>query len=282
MKTSRALVLCALATIHLGQVAPPNPNDDRVERVLHGLRPPIAIKGRPAVRWSIAERMAAHQVPGASIAIIDNNAVVWSGGFGVKETGTADPVTTSTLFQAQSISKAVAATAALVLADAGRLSLDGEINGYLKSWKVPGNDFQAHEKVTLRRVLSHSAGLTVGGFNGYRAGESLPTLLQILNGEQPANNGPVRVDIVPGSAARYSGGGMMVVQQLLIDVAGESFPSLMRRLVLDPAGMTLSTFEQPLPESRHKEAASGHDGDGIVVKVGTTPSSSRRRWRRRC
>jgi CubicO group peptidase (beta-lactamase class C family) len=264
---SLAFLLCALAiaAAEIPQSSAQNPADGRIDRVLHGLRPPVAIKGRPAVRWTMAERMAMHHVPGASIAIIDGGRVVWAGGFGVKETGTADSVTTSTLFQAQSISKPIAATAALCLADAGQLSLDEDINTYLKSWKVPDNRFQLREKVSLRRILSHSAGLTVGSFGGYRPGDPIPTLLQILNGEKPANSPPVRVDTVPGSISRYSGGGAVVMQQLLMDVTSKPFPALMKRLVLEPLGMTLSTYEQPLPESRHKEAASGHDGEGVVV-----------------
>src|ERR1700726_1576441 len=111
----------------------------------------------------------------------------------------------------------VAATATLVLVNSGRLSLDESPNSYLKSWKLPYNEYQAHEKVTLRRILSHSSGLSVGGFAGYRTGEAIPTLLQILNGEKPANNPPVRVDFIPGSMFRYSGGGAEVMQQLLMD-----------------------------------------------------------------
>jgi CubicO group peptidase (beta-lactamase class C family) len=264
---SQAFLLCALAfsAAEIPQSFAQNPADDRVDRVIHGLRPPVAIKGRPAVGWTMAQRMALHHVPGASIAIIENGRIVWAGGFGVKETGTTDSVTTSTLFQAQSISKPIAATAALCLADAGQLSLDEPINTYLKSWKVPENRFQLQEKVTLRRILSHSAGLTVGSFGGYRSGDSIPTLLQILNGEKPANSPPIRVDTVPGSISRYSGGGSVVLQQLLMDVTGEPFPTLMKRLVHEPIGMTLSTYEQPLPELRRKEAASGHDGKGVVV-----------------
>ncbi len=214
----------------------------------------------------MAGRMAVHHVPGASIAVIDGGRVVWARGFGVKEAGTADSVTTATLFQAQSISKPVAATATLVLADAGQLSLDEDVNTYLKSWRVPENSLQAQERVTLRRILSHSAGFTVGGFDGYRLGDSIPSLLQVLNGEAPANSPPIRVDAIPGSISRYSGGGVLVMQQLLMDVTREPFPSLMKRLVLAPIGMTLSTYEQPLPEPRRKEAASGHDGDGVVVR----------------
>jgi CubicO group peptidase (beta-lactamase class C family) len=240
--------------------------EPRIERVLGGLRSPIAIKGQPPVRWKLAERMADGHVPGLSIAVIDDGKIAWARGFGVREAGTDEPVTTSTLFEAQSISKAVAATATLVLIDSGRLSLDESPNTYLKSWKLPNNEFQAHEKVTLRRILSHSSGLTVGGFAGYRTGEALPTLLQILNGEKPANNPPVRVDFTPGSMSRYSGGGAEVMQQLLMDVTGQPFPELMKRLVLGSAGMTLSTYEQPLPEARWSEAASGHDGEGAIIR----------------
>src|SRR5947209_2901257 len=96
--------------------------DRRIDRVLDGLRPPIAIKGKTAVRWTMAERMRDHHVPGASVAIIDGGRIVWAGAFGVKESGNNDPVSTSTLFQAQSISKAVSATAILRLAESGRLS----------------------------------------------------------------------------------------------------------------------------------------------------------------
>ena len=106
----------------------------------------------------------------------------------------------------------------------------------------------------------------MGGFAGYRVGEPLPSLLQILNGEKPANNPPIRVDFVPGSKFRYSGGGAEVMQQLLLDVTGQPFPELMKRLVLTPVGMTSSSYEQPLPQARWAEAASGHDGEGTVVK----------------
>jgi len=210
--------------------------------------------------------MAALRVPAVSIAIIDKGQVIWGGAFGVKERGTTDTVTASTLFQAQSISKPVTATALLRLVENGKLSLDQDVNGYLTSWTVPENTFSSQEKVTLRRIVSHNAGFTIGGFGGYRLGDAIPTLVQILNGEKPANNLPIRVDVVPGSISRYSGGGFTVLQQLLIDVTGESFPALMKRLVLEPCGMTLSTFDQPLPQALRQQAASGHDGEGVVMK----------------
>jgi len=115
------------------------------------------------------------------------------------------------------------------------------------SWQVPENQFTVEEKVTLRRLLSHSAGVTVGGFRGYALGEEVPNLQQILDGQWPANSAPIRVDVVPGAEYRYSGGGYMIVQQLLEDVAGEPFSEIMRDSVLEPWGMTASTVESPLP-----------------------------------
>jgi CubicO group peptidase (beta-lactamase class C family) len=111
------------------------------------------------------------------------------------------------LFQAGSISKPVAALGALRLVEDGRLSLDDDVNRRLKGWKLPENDFTKDEKVTLRRILSHSAGLTVHGFPGYAVGAPLPTLVEILDGVKPANTSAIRVDLIPGSTNRYSGGG---------------------------------------------------------------------------
>jgi CubicO group peptidase (beta-lactamase class C family) len=261
----RTLLLLTLIAIPGGLAGQKNA-DPRVERVLQGLRPGVAVQGRLPVRWTLGERMAALHVPGVSIAVIDSGRIAWARGFGVKEAGAADSITVTTLFEAQSISKPVAVTAMLRLVDGGgHLSLDTDVNQYLRSWRVPESRFTTKLPVTLRGIASHSAGLTVGGFPGYMLGDSLPTLVQILNGEPPANNPPIRVDTFPGAIERYSGGGMMVMQQVLIDVTGEPFPTLMRRLVLDPTGMSRSTYEQPLPVPRRLEAASGHDLEGAVI-----------------
>jgi CubicO group peptidase (beta-lactamase class C family) len=174
-------------------------------------------------------------------------------------------VTPRTLFQAASISKPVAALAALRLVEQGLLSLDEDVNARFVSWKVPENEFTKTEKVTLRRLLSHTAGLTVHGFGGYPAGASVPTVVQALDGQKPANSAAVRVDVVPGTIWRYSGGGYTIMQQLLVDVTGKPFPVLLNELVLGPLGMTDSTYEQPLPAGRRGEAASGHRSDGELL-----------------
>jgi CubicO group peptidase (beta-lactamase class C family) len=209
--------------------------------------------------------MSEMKVPGVSVAVMNNGEIEWARGYGVMEAGTSPPVTPHTLFQAASVSKPVAALAALRLVEEGKLALDEDVNTKLKSWKVPENDFTKTEKVTLRRLLSHSAGLTVHGFGGYAAGEPVPTTVQVLDGAKPANSDPVRVDVVPGKIWRYSGGGYTVAQLLMADVTGRPFPDLMADLVLKPLGMADSTYEQPLPEARRGAAASGHTSDGKLL-----------------
>jgi CubicO group peptidase (beta-lactamase class C family) len=145
------------------------------------------------------------------------------------------------------------------------LSLDENVNLSLTTWIVPENDFTSAQKVTLRRILSHSAGLTVHGFPGYDVDECVPTLVQVLDGEKPANTAPVRVDFVPGTQWRYSGGGVLVEQQLMIDVTGKPFPQLMREIVFDKLGMRDSSYEQPLPAALAGRAASGTYWNGNVV-----------------
>jgi CubicO group peptidase (beta-lactamase class C family) len=234
--------------------------------VENGLSTLLQIRGRAADRFTIGERMEHYGVPGVSVAVVDDGAVAWAGGYGVADAETGEPVTPETLFQAASISKPVAAVAALALVEEGTLALDAPVNDRLREWRIPENDFTRTRAVTLRHLLTHTGGLTVHGFPGYAATEEVPTTVQVLDGSGPANTGPVRVDTVPGSIWRYSGGGYTIVQKLLTDVTGRSFPDLMRELVLDPVGMTASSYRQPLPPERERGAASGHLEDGSRVE----------------
>jgi len=217
------------------------------------------------LRMDLLRLMKLYNVPGLSIAVIDDNKMVWAKGYGVIEAGSSTPVTTKTLFQAGSISKPVAATGALSLVEHGKLVLDENVNEKLKTWKVPENELTKNGKVTLRRLMSHTAGLTIHGFPGYDVNDTVPTLVQVFNGEKPANTAPIRVDILPGTKEVYSGGGVTIEQQLMIDVTGKDFPALMRELVLDKIGMTDSSYEQPLPPANAAMTASGTYADGKVV-----------------
>jgi CubicO group peptidase (beta-lactamase class C family) len=239
----------------------------RIESVGACLTTPVVDKDDPHACQTLADRMAADHVPGVSVAVIHGGAIEWAQGFGVARLGDA-PVTAETLFQAGSISKPVAAMAALHLVEQGRLSLDSDVNQALTSWKIPPTAAAPGAVVTLRELLSHTAGLTVHGFPGYAASAPIPTLVQILNGEKPANTDPIRLEAPPGSRWKYSGGGYTVMQQLLIDVSHQPFPALLHDTVLAPIGMTDSTYEQPLPEVLRAKTATPYKRNGTPVEGG--------------
>ena len=211
---------------------------------------------------------AEHRVPGLGFAVLGGGRITHARSYGLADPARQVRVTADTLFQAASISKCLTALAALRLVDQGRLTLDEAVNERLQSWKIPASEFIQGERVTVRRLLSHQAGITVHGFAGYAAGQPLPTLTEILNGTPPANNAAIRVDTIPGTQPRYSGGGYMVLQLLLTDVTGQPFPDLMQEIVLQPLGLTASSFEQPLPVSLEKLAAIGHDKNGQPIPGG--------------
>jgi CubicO group peptidase (beta-lactamase class C family) len=242
--------------------------DARITRIEHGLLPAAIIRGQPTPTMTLADRMKYYHVPGMSITVFDHGQIAWARGYGLADVAANKALTPETLLQAASVSKSVTALAALRLVQQGKLNLDEDVNRKLISWKVPDNQFTKNQKVTLRRLLSHTAGLTVGGFAGYVTGEPLPTTAQVLNGQKPANNEAVRVDREPGKQFLYSGGGYVAVQQLMMDVTGESFPELVHDLVFKPLGMSHSTFEQPLPKSLWPDAARPYNADGEPVPSG--------------
>lgn len=245
--------------------SPDSAVEARIGRVEKGLLPPVVIKGRNEPGMKLADRMAVHKVKGISIAVFDKGRIEWARGYGLADASENRSVTADTRFQAASISKPVSAAAVLHFVEAGKLDLDRDVNDYLKSWKVPENEFTKTQKVTLRRILSHSAGLTVHGFPGYEAGKTVPTLVQVLNAESLANSEPVRVNLVPGSGFRYSGGGYTVMQQLLIDVLHEPFPRIIQQTVLSKFGMNSSDYSQPLRDDWRASAAAGYQADGTPV-----------------
>jgi CubicO group peptidase (beta-lactamase class C family) len=239
----------------------------RVARVETAV-PPVELGDDAPLRLTLRELMHLYDVPGLSIAVFDRHALVWAKAYGTTRAGGADAVAVDTLFQSASISKPVTAMAALRFVEQGRWTLDENINDRLISWKVPDNAHTRVEKVTLRRLLSHTAGTTVHGFRGYAVGEPRPSLVQLLQGVAPANSAPVVVDILPGSRERYSGGGTSIVQLLLVDQLRKPFPQIMREAVLDPLGLAHSTYEQPLPADRAARAATGTRANGASVEGG--------------
>jgi len=234
---------------------------DRIARAMNDIRSETAFEGRLGPPRALAERMAICHTPGVGLAVVEGFELVWAGGFGQREGGGDEPVTAGTLFQAASISKPVSALAVMRLVQDGVLELDRDVNDYLTSWRVPANDGW-QPRLTLRQLLSHTAGVTVHGFSGYSTSEPAPGLVQVLEGEPQANTSRIEVNTLPGFTYRYSGGGSLIAQQAVIDRLGKPFPQLMRELVLEPLGMADSTFEQPLPAEWAPRAATGHPYKG--------------------
>ena len=239
---------------------------ERQRAVESGLVPEVIVASDPDPGYGIYEGMRRDSVPGLSVAVINDGAVEWAKGYGAKRSGSSDSVVVSTLFQAASVSKPIAATAALQLVDDGRLTLDDNVNRWLRSWRVPENEYTGQRPVTLRGLLSHTAGLTVHGFPGAPSDEPVLSPVEVLEGVGKMK--PVRIDTIPGAIFRYSGGGYVVAQVLAQDVTGHCFPTLMERTVLDPLGMYRSTYVQPLPEWLEDSAAFGHRGDSTPVESG--------------
>ena len=230
----------------------------------------VAIEGAQASagpnglgEMTIEELMEDLEVPGVGIAVIRDFEVHWAKGYGVADVETGAPVDTETLFQAASISKPVAAMAALRAVQDGLFTLDDDINDVLVSWTLDGGEFTRDQPVTPRSLMSHTSGLGDGfGFPGYDPSDPLPTVVQILDGHELSNVGPVFMERPPLSFEEYSGGGATVMQQALSDARGRPFADILRDDVLRPVGMVNSIFEQPLGPQRDRNAARGHDGEG--------------------
>ncbi len=235
----------------------------RIGRVEYGLLPARVEAGTQVQGMRLGDRMAALKVPGVSIAVINNGAIEWSRGYGMADVASGRQVTEHTKFQAGSISKSVTAMAAVSLVQAGKLSLDDDVNLHLAVWKVPANAFTAQRKVTLRGLLSHTAGVGVHGFHGYAIDKPMPSLLELLDGKAPANSLAVRVEALPGSAWSYSGGGYEIVQLLLTETSKEPFDRFLQHVVLNNIGMLESSFI--LPAEWEVTASKAYHADGSEV-----------------
>lgn len=217
---------------------------------------------------SLESRMKTLNIPGVSITVFDNNEILWSKGYGKKNKETGEDVTENTIFQAASISKVVSSVAAFKMIEENMFSLDEDVNIKLVRWKVPNNEFTQNEKVTPRRIMSHTSGLSTSGFQGYNQKDPIPSLMEILQGSNITNSEPVRVVQKPGESEIYSGGGMTVLQMLMEDVSGKEFSQLLADLVLRPTDMKLSSFCYPLPKHLRDLASIGYDEKGYAIDGG--------------
>ena len=263
------VIVCSTVTILQAQPTQTLPAEvqEHIQHVVSGLLPAVVIRNEPNQTYALAERMKEMHVPGVSIAVIHNGDIDWAQGFGEATIG-GPPVTVETIFQAGSISKPVAAMAALHLVQLRRFSLDVDVNSILKTWMIPDSPAANSKPVTLRELLTHTGGTTVHGFPGYAASEQIPKLIEVLNGVKPANTPPIRIEAQPGTRWNYSGGGYTVMQEMLVETTRQPFPKFMHDTVLGPLGMNHSTYEQPLPDERKALAATPYDSQGKPILGG--------------
>ena len=223
----------------------------------------ILIKGKPIETYNILDRMAYYKVPGVSIAVVENGKLKWAKGYGYANTKTKTKIDANTLFQAGSISKPVAALSALKLYQEGLLKLDEDVNTYLKNWSLPENEFTKQNKVTLEKLLFHTARTTVHGFPGYKQSDTFPDIITVLNGE--GNTGKITIDTIPGSIWRYSGGGYTIMEKVVEDISGLPLEDYMVKNISQPIGMTNSTYKQPIGDT-YKNINAAYDEGGALIE----------------
>ena len=255
----RTIVLVALLGVGLSIQA-----DEASDRIAQNLLPTFRIEGETSNPQTVSARLAHHGIPALSVAFAIDGEVAWAEAWGLADVEAERPADPDTFFLAGSISKPVAAMRALQLVETGTVDLDSNINDYLTRWQIPDNEFTTSEKVTLRRILNHTAGLTVWGFPGYDKGDDVPSVEEVLDGK--GNTPAVRVYKEPGGAWQYSGGGYTIMQLMIEEVDGRAFADSLERNVLRPLGMDTSTFTNPLPESLHHRAATGYRSNGTRVE----------------
>lgn len=225
----------------------------------------IVVAGEQQLQRTLIERMQEENVPGVSIAVLQDGKITWAKGFGIANSKTNQIIDEKTLFQAGSISKPIAALAALKLFEQGKISLDENANKYLSGWQIEGSALEKDNPVTIRQLLSHTAGLTVHGFPGYATGSELPGTVEVLRGM--GNTDPVKVTMTPASEWRYSGGGYTVMQLIVEQVTGQTFADFTDQQILLPMGMTSSTFQHHLPKDLKQRASAAFDSQGKMFSV---------------
>ena len=227
--------------------------DKQIKQVENNLIPYVPIKGFKG--WNIIDRMKYYNVPGVSIAVIKDFKIAWSKGYGLADTTKKIPVTTETMFSAGSISKFLMAVTALKMVENKQIELEAPINNYLTSWKIAENDFTKKTPITLRMLLSHSAGTSQTSYFGFTPNQPLPNIVEILRGDKISESRPVVVNSEPNKEFRYSGGGSVIAQLALMDVSKQSFESLTQSILFDKLGMKNSSFTQPVSAKFDKQCA---------------------------
>ena len=261
-KISLAILLFHCLTAVTAQQHYSKAVNEQIARVETTLSGGMVIDGK---LYTLAERMKHYNVAGLTVAVIDNYQIVWAKGYGYADKKENRKVTTNTMFEPGSISKSLNAVGILQLAQQGKLDLYQDINQYLVNWKFPYDTVSHGKKITTAQLLSHTAGLSVHGFPGYQRDSAIAGVTDILDGRAPSNTEAVRSFTESGKEARYSGGGILITQQMLTDLTKQRYEQYIYEHVLRPLGMTNSSYNQPPAEGQRKNLATGYKSNGNEV-----------------
>ncbi|MFC3094489.1 beta-lactamase family protein [Alteromonas sediminis] len=209
-----------------------------------------------------------HKLTGLSFVVVDDYQVVFQKQLGEKAFGSEEYIDENTAFSTASITKGIVGTLAVMLAAKGKLDLDAPVSNYLKRWSLPTSPYTATTPITLRHLLSHTAGTTQHGFADFYQGDDIPTLIESLNGQLPRYDKPISVTFTPGSNWSYSGGGYVIAQVAIEDLMGQSLAELAASMLFEPLGMKHTTFYQHGDEGFLTNVAKVHDHTQSVIKTG--------------
>ncbi len=262
----KKVILTLLPALLFYQCAPKESStsiEEEISQIENGLMGRIQVKGEPVETYSMEEQMNKYNVPGLSVAVVLDGELRWAKGYGIANSETGSKVDDQTLFQAGSISKPLAALAALKLWEEGSIDIDQDVNTYLTGWKVEENKFTEQADVTVRLLLTHSAGMTVHGFPGYKQTDQFPSIETVLDGN--GNTGRIFADTIPGARWKYSGGGYTIMEKVVEDVSGMPLEEYMEKNIFPALAMGRSTYDQPLSEEYLDNFSAAYDRNGALI-----------------
>ncbi len=234
----------------------------------NGIRGQVKFLGEPENFSLITDKMSEYKIPALSLAILNEGKIEWADIYQNADFPEEQKLNCASIFQAASLSKPVTFLAAVRMHAAGDIDLDKNVQNYLKDFELPQGKQTAENPVTFRNIFSHTSGITSGGYQGYAKDLALPSDLAIVRGGAGVNTPAIEVITPPNESLAYSGGGYTLAELALQDIYKDDFSNIMKKWILEPAGMKHSEFTQPLPDSKSNQVAKGHTQSGEVVAGG--------------
>ncbi|MCC9019845.1 MULTISPECIES: serine hydrolase domain-containing protein [Flavobacterium] len=227
------------------------------------------IKSLDSLKNGTPEMMSKYNLKGLSVAVFENYKVIWTNQCGVKAADTGEKIDLNTAFSTASISKPIVAIVCTILEEKGLIDLNAPISQYLKSWQLPKSDFTQKTPVTWKHLLSHTAGTSQGGFEDYYQGDSIPSIVESLQGKLlTRSKKPIEFLFKPETEWQYSGGGYVVIQCALEDHFKKPLAQIVKEQLLDPLHLQNSTMIQPNENGFLTNTAKVHNSNGKIIRTG--------------